>query len=116
MEEHSSGASDGGEITFETQTPSGTVLIQTATKLHAEDTPTGAIAAFSRGGIDPSTKVYIHDTLALTARAHEINELCVVSFLFLEKWRRLEEREEEKQGMSGSMEFIAGINGVWALR
>ena len=85
-------------LPFETQTPSGTVLMQTATKLHAEDTPTGAIAAFSRGGIDPSTKVYNHNTLALTARAHQIAELCVVSFLFLEKRRRLEEREEEKLG------------------
>lgn len=82
-------------------------------QLHAEDTPNGAIAVFCRGGINPSTKDYKYSTLVLSARAHEIAELCVVSFLFLEKRRRAWESDQDKQG-----ELARGraqIMGVYAV-
>jgi hypothetical protein len=85
----------------------------TSAKLHAEDTPTGAIAVFTHGGMDPFTKVYKHGTLALTARAVEIAELCVLSFLFLEKRRRLWEREAEKRGeLARSRAELLGFNNI----
>ncbi|KAF8518109.1 hypothetical protein BU17DRAFT_91194 [Hysterangium stoloniferum] len=52
-------------------------------ELHAEDTPDIPIASYTK---DPN----VHQ-LSLTKRATEIYELCVVSFIFLEKKRSLQE-------------------------
>ncbi|KAF8577928.1 hypothetical protein K439DRAFT_1639308 [Ramaria rubella] len=60
-------------------------------QLYAADTPGGPIAAFCKSRIDPVKKVPIPATFTMNARAREIADMCVMSFLFLEKKRRMRE-------------------------
>ena len=55
------------------------------------DTPGGPIAAFNKSQVNRSNNTSTPATLIMTARAREIADTVVVSFLFLEKRRRMRE-------------------------
>ncbi|KAF8517640.1 hypothetical protein JB92DRAFT_2809784 [Gautieria morchelliformis] len=60
-------------------------------ELYAVDTAGGPIAAFCKAHVDRTNDTSTPATFRLTARAREIADTCVVSFLFLEKKRRMRE-------------------------
>jgi len=78
-------------------------------ELYANDTPGGPIAAFCKSRVNRTANTSTPAMLIMTARAQEIAETCVVSFLFLEKKRRMREHSSQNRAdVLGSVPLCTG--------